>query len=169
MDYMDYYHSPLGEITLASDGVGLIGLWFDGQKNFGSTLLEGDEERNLSVFKQTHLWLDTYFRGKSPDFIPPMRLIGSPFQIRVWHILLDIPFGCVLTYHDIAVKMANKASGMRMSAQAIGGAVSRNPISLIVPCHRVVGSNGKLTGYAGGLERKQKLLQLECISDGLHL
>lgn len=161
MRYVDHYDSPLGGITLASDGESLVGLWFDGQKYFGSTLGGQYETRKLSVFDDTHVWLDTYFSGKSPDFMPRIKMLGSPFRIQVWEALLQIPYGHVSTYRDIAGEIAMARGIDKMAARAVGGAVGHNCISLIIPCHRVVGVNGNLTGYAGGMERKERLLQLE--------
>ncbi len=155
------YASPLGGITLASDGTALSGLWFDGQKYFGGTLKGGYVEREVPVFCQVRRWLDKYFSGKAPDFLPPLAMEGaSPFRKTVWEILLSIPFGSTLTYGLIAARMQSE-TGKRVSAQAVGGAVGHNPISVIIPCHRVVGSDGSLTGYAGGLDKKLNLLKLE--------
>ena len=161
MDYTYSYLSPLGGITLASDGNILTGLWFDGQKYFGSTLPAVHREQALPVFDETVRWLDIYFSGKIPDFTPPLALSASPFRKMVWEILLTIPYGRTLTYGEIAAEVAKRSGTSRMSAQAVGGAVGRNPISLIIPCHRVIGASGKLTGYAGGLDKKIRLLQME--------
>lgn len=156
MDYIAHYDSLLGGITLASDGRALTGLFFDGQKYFGSTLGARSEERaDLSVFDEARRWLEVYFSGQRPGTPPPLLLNGTPFQRRVWESLLSIPYGHTVTYGELAQRL-----GCR-SAQAVGGAVGRNPVSLIVPCHRVVGANGSLTGYAGGLDRKAALLKLE--------
>lgn len=168
MVFISHYLSPLGGITLASDGEALNGLWFDGQKHFG-VILGGDcHEKDLPVFIQTRKWLDIYFSGREPDFTPPLRMDGTPFQKEVWKILLTIPYGKTTTYGEIAAKIggrpgseARPGPGRHMSAQAVGGAVGRNPVSIIVPCHRVVGAGGSLTGYAAGLEKKQYLLSLE--------
>ena len=161
MDYTHHYISPLGGITIASDGKYLTGLWFDGQKYFADTLNAQHEEKNLDVFRQTDLWLDIYFSGKEPDFTPPLRMRGSEFRQEVWQILLTIPFGKTTTYGEIAKILADRRGTNTMSAQAVGGAVGHNPISLIVPCHRVLGANRALTGYAGGLEKKAWLLDME--------
>ncbi|MBR1758395.1 MAG: methylated-DNA--[Lachnospiraceae bacterium] len=161
MTYLNHYASPLGQVTLASDGQSLIGLWFDGQAHFGSTITKGAVEQDLLVFAQTCKWLDLYFAGEAPDFTPPLRFLGTPFQKEVWNLLLTIPYGQTTTYGALALALARKQGRMSQSAQAVGGAVARNPISLIVPCHRVVGANGSLTGYAGGLEKKKWLLALE--------
>lgn len=149
------YDSPLGGITLAGEGDALTGLWFDGQAHFGSTLDFRVEERWLPVFAEACRWLDVYFEGRIPDFVPGLDLRGTPFQRRVWQALLDIPYGKTLSYGALARAVSCT------SARAVGAAVGRNPISLIVPCHRVLGAGGALTGYAGGLERKRWLLQLE--------
>lgn len=157
------YMSPLGEITLAANNDALTGLWFVGQKYYTDTLLNAteDKEKMVSIIQQTIDWLDIYFSGKEPDFMPAISMNGSPFQMEVWYILKQIPYGQTITYGEIAAKIAGQHGISRMSAQAIGGAVSRNPISIIVPCHRVVGADGSLTGYAGGIERKRELLKLE--------
>ena len=146
---------------MASDGRALTGLWFEGQKYFGSTLSGEQEEKDLPVFRQTAEWLDQYFSGKQPDFIPELALKGSSFRRLIWDILLMIPYGHTVTYGEIASAAAKRIGCSRMSAQAVGAAVGHNPVSLIVPCHRVVGADGSLTGYAGGTERKKALLALE--------
>ena len=161
MFFISKYKSPVGEITIASNGEMLTGLWLDGQKNFADTLLENYEEKDLPVFEQTKKWLDIYFSGKAPDFTPPLDMGGiSPFRKRVWEIMLEIPFGQTSTYGKIAKQIAEE-TGKNVSAQAVGGAVGHNSISLVIPCHRVVGTNGGLTGYAGGIDKKIKLLRLE--------
>lgn len=161
MTYTSHVHSPLGDITLCSDGAALTGLWFDGQKYFGDTLSADHQERDLPIFIQTKEWLSVYFSGKAPAFTPPLRMQTTPFRKAVWEILLTIPYGHTMTYGQIAAQVA-KQKGMRhMSAQAVGGAVGHNSISLIIPCHRVVGTNGSLTGYAGGIDKKIGLLTLE--------
>ena len=147
---------------MASDGTHLIGLWFDGQTYFASTLDKEYEERDdLPIFDQTCRWLDIYFSGSVPDFTPALLLRANDFRRRVWEILLTIPRGHVTTYGEIARIIARERNITSMSAQAIGGAVSHNPISLIIPCHRVIGANGSLTGYAGGIEKKKWLLEME--------
>lgn len=161
MVYTCHYDSPLGGITLASNGTELTGLWFDGQKYFGDTILEEPEERSLPVFDETAHWLDLYFSGKDPGFMPDLSMETTPFRKAVWEILLTIPYGQTMTYGQIAARIAEQQGRQGMSAQAVGGAVGHNSISLIIPCHRVVGSNGSLTGYAGGIEKKVKLLTLE--------
>ena len=161
MDYLHHYRSPIGDITMASDGTSLTGLWFDGQKYFADTLAEEHEEREIPVFAQTDRWLSIYFDGKAPDQPPPVLLRGTPFRREVWEILQTIPFGQTMTYGRIADILARRHGLRSMSAQAVGGAVGHNPVSLIVPCHRVVGVDGALTGYAGGLDRKAWLLTLE--------
>ena len=161
MEYTHHYDSPLGGITAASDGEHLTGLWFDGQKYFACTLDRENREADLPVFEQTGRWLDIYFSGKAPDFTPPLAMKASAFRRAVWEILLTIPYGQTMTYSEIAERIAAQRGIEKMSAQAVGGAVGHNPISLIVPCHRVVGSDGSLTGYAGGLSRKARLLEME--------
>ena len=161
MEYTQHYNSPLGGITLASDGTSLIGLWFDGQEYFADALEKEHEEKDLPVFVETRRWLDIYFSGRQPDFTPPLRMKTTPFRKMVWEIMLTIPFGETMTYGAIAVRIAKQKGLRQMSARAVGSAVGHNSISLIIPCHRVVGSEGKLTGYAGGLDKKVKLLELE--------
>ena len=147
MQYTARYRSPMGEILLAADGTGLTGLWFEGAKYYAGGLDPEHEERELPVFADVRKWLDIYFTGKEPDFTPPVHMTGSPFRLGVWELLRQIPYGETVTYGELA--------------QAVGGAVGHNPISLIVPCHRVVGADGSLTGYAGGVAKKERLLALE--------
>lgn len=161
MTYINHYHSPLGGITVSSNGSEITGLWFDGQKYFGDTLPEDYEERNLPVFEETKRWLDIYFGGKAPDFTPPLKMETTSFRKAVWEIMLTIPFGRTMTYGEIADSIARQRGIKKMSPQAVGGAVGHNSISLIIPCHRVVGTNGSLTGYAGGIEKKVWLLAME--------
>ena len=161
MEYTNEYISPLGKILLASDGHALTGLWFEGQKYFAAKLERDHEEKDLPVFAQVAEWLALYFDGEKPAFIPPLTLKGTPFQKEVWEILLEIPFGQTTTYAEIAAEIARRRGLASMSAQAVGSAVAHNPISLIIPCHRVVGSDGSLTGYAGGIEKKEWLLAME--------
>ena len=161
--YKSIYNSPLGPITLVSDGENLIGLYLEGQVHFEQTIKEEVITRDdLSVFMLINNWLDKYFAGEVMEVGNlPLRLEGSPFRKSVWHILSKIPYGKLITYGDIAKEMALLTGKERMSAQAVGNAVGHNPISIIVPCHRVVGTDGKLTGYAGGLDLKIKLLEIE--------
>lgn len=163
MYYQTMYQSPVGEITLASDGEKLVGLWNQGQKYHGGTIPEAMEPDNdLTIFSAVRKWLDEYFAGARPDASElPLAPIGGEFRQGVWEILRQIPYGEVITYGDIAKKMAAKAGKKSMSSQAVGGAVGHNPISIIIPCHRVVGAGGSLTGYAGGIGVKVKLLELE--------
>ena len=161
MIYTYRYASQLGSITLVSDGEALTGLWFDRQEHFPHKLISESTEVELPIFTQTIKWLDTYFGGEVPDFTPPISLTATPFRKAVYEILLTIPYGQTMTYGEIANIIAEQKGIERMSAQAVGGAVGHNPISIIIPCHRVVGANGSLTGYAGGLHRKIKLLKLE--------
>ncbi len=185
--YLYSYPSPLGEITLAGNEQALTGLWFVGQKYYADTLYvdvlkDSSEEKTdicrekksiyegrtgscekklLPVFQQTIDWLDIYFSGKESDFMPEIFLSGTPFQMEVWEILKTISYGQTMTYGEIAARIAQQRGLERMSAQAVGGAVGRNPVSILVPCHRVVGTNGSLTGYAGGIDKKVELLRLE--------
>lgn len=163
MMYSTHYSSPLGSIMLASDGDNLVGLWLEGQKYFAATVAEEITERpDLPVFAATQHWLDRYFTGQRPAISDvPLAPEGGAFRKAVWDILCKIPYGKVTTYGEIAKKMAAQMNKVNMSAQAVGGAVGHNPISIIIPCHRVVGANGSLTGYAGGIDKKVKLLELE--------
>lgn len=157
------YLSPVGKIMLASDSKNLTGLWLEGQKYHGSQLgYKMIENEDIPVFDHTKKWLDRYFAGEKPQIAElPLAPMGSEFRQRVWKILCEIPYGQVTTYGEVAKKMALQMGKASMSGQAVGGAVAHNPISIIIPCHRVVGTNGSLTGYAGGIETKRKLLELE--------
>lgn len=161
MDCVYRYPSPIGIITLSSNGTALTGLWFDGQKYFAQTLSEPYEEKLLPVFEDTIKWLDTYFGGAVPDYTPELSVHSTPFRKAVYDILLTIPYGQTKTYGEIAEILAQQTGKKKMSSQAVGGAVGHNPISIIIPCHRVVGADGSLTGYTGGLKRKQFLLDIE--------
>ena len=161
MDFTHRFNSPLGGITLASDGEALTGLWFDGQKYFAASLEKEHEERMLPVFDLADKWLNLYFSGTEPGFLPPLLMRTTEFRKTVWEILLSIPYGKTMTYGEIADRIAAGRGLSRMSAQAVGGAVAHNAISLMIPCHRVVGMDGSLTGYAGGLEKKIWLLEME--------
>lgn len=171
MFYTTFYSSPLGRMTLASDGTNLVGAWFKAQKHYEAHMPQHTAfTDDLFVFRQAKHWLDVYFGGDCPDFSLPLNPVGSsPFRTYVWQILQQIPHGQTITYGDIAKKLQLQ-TGKRVSAQAVGGAVGHNPISVIVPCHRVMGANGNLTGYAGGLELKIALLKLEGVNiDELHM
>ncbi len=155
------YLSPLGGILLAADEIGLTGLWFDGEKYFAENLPREHAVQETPILQETKRWLDVYFSGKQPDFMLPLHPVGSPFRQAVWALLLQIPYGQTVTYGELARQLAAKQGRAKMSAQAVGGAVGHNEISIIIPCHRVVGTNGSLTGYAGGITKKKKLLELE--------
>ena len=165
MYYSTTYPSSVGLITLACDGEGknLVGLWMKGQKYYGDTVPEVMlENSTLPIFNVAKKWLDRYFAGEKPDiFELPLAPIGGKFRQEVWKILCEIPYGRVITYGGIAKEMAAKLNKKSMSSQAVGGAVAHNPISIIIPCHRVVGSDGSLTGYSGGITTKTKLLKFE--------
>lgn len=161
MTFTQHYDSPLGGILLAADETGLTGLWFEGQKYFGRGLPAKRTEGETPALSETRRWLDVYFAGGAPDFTPPLHPAGTDFRRAVWEILLQIPYGRTMTYGETARCVAEKRGLPSMSAQAVGGAVGHNPISLVIPCHRVVGTNGSLTGYAGGIDRKMKLLEME--------
>lgn len=163
MTYTQQYASPLGGILLAANDIGLTGLWFDGQKYFADNLPAEHIEHETPILTDAKRWLDVYFTGNEPDFTPPLHIVGSAFRQKVWKLLLQIPYGQTVTYGELARQLAEKQGAEHMSAQAVGGAVGHNPISLIIPCHRVVGTHGSLTGYAGGIDKKIKLLELEHI------
>lgn len=154
MKYLQKYESPLGKILLASDGENLTGLWFEGQKYFGENLADEVEEKFLPIFEKTFEWLKIYFSGREPNFTPQLKVFATDFRKNVCENLLRIPYGEVTTYGEIAKKINS-------SARAVGGAVARNPISIIIPCHRVIGSNKSLTSYSAGIDKKIKLLELE--------
>ncbi len=161
MQYTAAYQSSVGDVLLAADETGLTGLWFEGEKFYALSLDPEHEERETPIFAITRRWLDIYFSGHEPDFMPPVHMIGSEFRRCVWELLLQIPYGTTVTYGDLARQVARRRGLRRMSAQAVGGAVGHNGISIIVPCHRVAGTNGSLTGYAGGVDKKRRLLELE--------
>ena len=161
MIFTQHYNSPVGGLLLAADDSGLIGLWLDGEKYFADSLPESHAERETTILCDAKRWLDVYFSGREPDFMPPLHPSGSYFRKAVWKLLLEIPYGKTVTYGELAKKLAVQMGIPRISAQAVGGAVGHNEISIILPCHRVVGTNGSLTGYAGGIEKKIKLLELE--------
>ncbi len=164
MIYTNDYESPLGNILLAGDEQGLTGLWFtEGGRYIGSGLNREARRRETDFFDQAKEWLDIYFSGRDPGFFPKIHFTGSGFRNRVGEILCEIPYGKTVTYGRIAARIAKERGLERMSAQAVGGAVGHNPICIIVPCHRVIGSNGSLTGYGGGILRKKALLELEGI------
>ncbi len=164
MNYFRYYESPLGKMVLRSDGKSITGLFFEQQKH--QPLSEdGVLDNGLSIFKETILWLDTYFGGEIPSFTPSVSLCGTDFQKEVWNILKDIPYGQTITYGEIADIITKRRNIKRMSSQAIGQAVGNNPIAIIIPCHRVVGANGKMVGYAAGIDKKIALLKIEGAND----
>ncbi|NUF27229.1 methylated-DNA-[protein]-cysteine S-methyltransferase [Gilliamella bombicola] len=169
MFYLCNYSSPMGLITLASQQNKLVGAWIEGEKYFGYTINTQTEEKpNLAIFNSTKKWFDDYFSGKKPN-LSQLKLApnGSPFRQLVWEILCNIPYGKVTTYGDIAKQIALKTNQTSMASQAVGGAVGHNPISIIIPCHRVIGANGNLTGYAGGIDKKIQLLQHEGVDTTL--
>ena len=166
MIYTSNYKSPIGNLLIASKENKLVGLWIENQKyylsNFKDKIIETE---NLEILKKKKKWLDRYFKGEKPDISElEINLIGSEFRKSVWEILKNIPYGEVITYNDIAKELAKQKGIKKMSAQAVGGAVGHNPISIIIPCHRVVGSNGSLTGYAGGIKKKIYLLEHEKVN-----
>ena len=163
MLYTGYYHSPLGRLLLAADEIGLTGLWFERQRYFAQGLAPVHTDEETPILAQTRRWLDLYFSGQEPDFMPRLHLEGTAFRRAVWELLRKIPYGQTTTYGALAKQLAAMHGLPRMSAQAVGGAVGHNEISIIIPCHRVVGTNGSLTGYAGGIDKKAKLLTLEKI------
>lgn len=162
MLYTTYCDSPVGRLLLAADGQALTGAWIQGQKYFPALPPDAVQNGEAPVLKQAAQWLDRYFAGHRPAISElPLAPAGSEFRQEVWKLLCEIPYGEVTTYGDIAKKIAARRGKSTMSSQAVGGAVGHNPISVIIPCHRVVGTNGSLTGYAGGLQRKIQLLTLE--------
>ena len=181
MYYKSFYDSPIGKLTLVSDEKNLVGLWMEGQKYYESTLpeecpvmcmedflLQSITDMNTcaayGVLQAVKVWLDQYFAGEKPQVSElPLAPVGSIFRQQVWKLMCEIPYGEVVTYGELARRLAVRIGRESMSAQAIGGAVGHNPISIIIPCHRVVGANGSLTGYAGGIERKARLLEMERI------
>ena len=166
MYYKNYYQSPIGKIFLIAEDNFLIGLYFEAQKYFPQEIFDQIEKKNLEIFDVTKKWLDIYFNGYEPDFLPPLKMIGTDFQIEVWKLLLKIPYGKITTYGELSKVIADQRNLQRFSAQAIGDAVGKNKISIIIPCHRVIGSDGSLTGYAGGIDKKSRLLNLEkCLID----
>lgn len=169
--YITEYNSPLGRLSIAGDGESIIGIWIENQKYFGGKvdLDEAVMAPSLPVFKSTVRWLDIYFSGGKPDFMPPLFASGSEFQKSVWRILQETAYGEITTYGAIA-KRLEVQTGKRVSARAVGSAVGHNPISILIPCHRVVGADGSLTGYAGGIDKKLKLLSIEGVDvDGLYV
>lgn len=162
MDYVCTVASPVGPLTLASDGQALIGLWLEGQKYFEATLGEAEQCPDLPIFDDARTWLERYFQGSDPGPLPRVNPRGTEFRQRVWHLLAEIPYGELTTYGQLA-KRLEQQTGSRASSRAVGGAVGHNPISIILPCHRVVGASGSLTGYAGGVQKKIALLELEGI------
>ena len=156
MECVYRYDSPLGGILITSEKDSLTGLYFEGEKDSSSY-----EGRVSPAIENAVKWLDIYFEGRDPGEIPDVKMKGSPFEEEVWEILKEIPYGNTVTYGDIAKKIAEKRGIKKMSAQAVGQAVGKNPVSIMVPCHRVVGNKGKLTGYGGGIWRKKALLELE--------
>jgi len=161
--YTFNYISPVGNLTIASDGESITGLWLQDQKYFAATLGNTTSEKKLEIFGHARAWLDAYFRRCAPTVDFPLAPKGSDFRRAVWKLLLEIPYGETTSYGALAQTLAQKPGAESMSAQAVGGAVGHNPISIIIPCHRVVGKNGSLTGYAGGIDKKIFLLELEGI------
>ena len=159
--YICFYDSPLGRMFLTCDLEGITSVGFENQRFSYSDTSSEYEESDTPLLKEGRRWLDIYFAGKEAEFTPPLHLIGTAFQKEVWQILLKIPYGSVMTYGEIANEIAEKRGLDKMSSRAVGGAVGHNPISIIVPCHRVIGSCGNITGYGGGIERKIRLLLLE--------
>ena len=154
-------HSPLGEVRLRSDRESLIGLWFVGQVNDARKISDFEIQNDLPIFGLVESWLESYFSGKQTSITIPLKPKGTIFQQRVWQILQEIPYGETMTYGEIAQRIAKEKGVETFSAQAVGQAIGKNPISILIPCHRVLGKNGALTGYAGGVHRKEQLLQLE--------
>lgn len=163
MIYINEYKSPIGEIVIAGNEEFITGLYFKGQKYFMNGITETPQKNLTPVIKTAEEWLDIYFSGKIPDFTPPIKISASPFREAVLKELIKIPYGKTVTYGEIA-RVISENSGKRTSARAVGGAVGRNPISIIIPCHRVMGAGDKLTGYAGGTDKKAALLKIEGVN-----
>lgn len=161
MYYRRTLETPLGSVLLTSDGKALTGLWFTDSVTCGEGLDPVSEEADLPVFDDTEKWLSIYFSGRDPEFRPALLPAGTPFRMQVWQLLMKIPYGTTMSYGQLAAEICSLTDRTRMSAQAVGNAVKHNPVSLIIPCHRIIGTDGSLTGYAGGLWRKQALLSLE--------
>lgn len=161
MSSFSIYKSPIGDITIASEEQCLTGLWFESQKFFGSTLTSNSTKCQSRIIRETECWLDDYFKGIRPQDTPPISLKGTHFRNTVWNLLRDIQYGQTASYKDITEKVALIEGKHKMSTQAVAGAISHNPISIIVPCHRIISADKSLTGYAGGIERKEFLLKLE--------
>jgi len=161
VQYTSVYYSPLGDMVITADDTAVTGVQFAGQKHFDPAVCGACEETETPLIIRVKKWLDVYFSGKEPDFRLPLRFAGTDFQKEVWGILCTIPYGQTMTYGDIAGILSARRCTGKMSAQAVGGAVGRNPIAILVPCHRVIGKDGSMTGYAAGIHRKIALLQLE--------
>jgi methylated-DNA-[protein]-cysteine S-methyltransferase len=161
MEYICKIKSPLGTLTISSDSYNICGLWLDKQKYFCKTLEQNAQEQDLPIFNDVRRWLDIYFSGKNPNFTLPLMPKGSVFQKSIWNNLCKIPYGHTITYGELAKNFEMTNNNQRTSARAVGNAVGHNPISILIPCHRVIAKSGNLTGYAGGLEAKLKLLELE--------
>ena len=163
--FKSYYNSNLGKIIIVADSRYIYGLYFDNQKYLPENLEKLEINNNSPIIKQVKLWLEEYFNGKKPNLENlPIKLIGSEFKMLVWSVLKTIPYGKTITYGEIAKTLARKTNKEKISARAVGNAVGHNPISIIIPCHRVIGANGKITGYAGGIDKKIALLKLEGIN-----
>lgn len=165
MDYICEIMTPVGKIDVISDGESIVGLWLQGQKYRDEEKIAGAADRELPIFEELKIWLEVYFSGRQPAKMPPLKPTGSVFRQKVWDILMKIPYGQTTTYGSLAQRITEE-TGRRACAQAVGGAVGHNPISILIPCHRVIGSDGSLTGYAGGLEVKKYLLELEQAGGG---
>lgn len=161
MKYISYYNSPLGKILLASDEIGLFGAWFENQKYYADIDLGDAFSEENDTLNKAKKWLDNYFQKQQNNIDIPLHIIGTEFQKEVWKFLLAIPYGETTTYGKIAEEIAENRGIEKMSSRAVGHAVGRNHLSIFIPCHRVVGSNNKLTGYASGIERKEYLLKIE--------
>lgn len=159
MEYNFEYKSPIGSIIITSDETEITGLRFKGESE--AEVLSDKKYKETSAIKEAKRWLDIYFSGKNPGYIPAINPTGTEFQKLVWKLLLEIPYGKTTTYGEIAGKIAEIKNVSRMSAQAVGGAVGKNPIAIIIPCYRVVGKKGNMTGYAYGIDKKIALLEIE--------
>lgn len=160
--------SPLGRILLAADAQGLIGAWFEGARYFPKQLENARRSPENAILAQAERWIACYFAGQRPDFMPPLHMQGTGFQVAVWQELMTVPYGHTISYGELAQRLCVRRGMARMAAQAVGGAVGRNAVHLIIPCHRVIGADGGLVGYGAGLERKKYLLTLENAQNSGH-
>jgi methylated-DNA-[protein]-cysteine S-methyltransferase len=164
--YAVLYNSPIGKLAITSSQTHLTGIWFEGKSHYGLGFIDRRKKRSVPVLDQARSWLDGYFAGEKPNMSVPMNLVGTAVQLNVWRLLSNIPYGAFTTYGDIAKALPSLMHRGPLSPRSVGGAVGKNPISILIPCHRVVGSTGALMGFAGGLPKKTSLLSLELKNSG---